>query len=618
MKYYNKINRNLLLNLRLHFNKASYNRDNDSSPRFYLSLIGFKGIERIAKTKKAVDHGYVKYNNYFYGSKEENFLTGDQINSILLESLKKTPPYGYDKSDLKSKEKYNKEVKLNISLQSFYKTYWNNHLDKVTPLEGGHPYIEINLHKIIKSKHLTKIPPPVTTSDSSPKTPTSYSEPKPATCSPTSFKVSYIENQYGKGSFYIDGIERDTLFLGRNKKYVFTNTNSDFYKGECVNGVLPFRLSAETDGINSVDGKSFIDGVNITHYGTTGTTETLELTVTKDTPAILNYYSPLEKEVGGVIVVSLECSVTQDLAFSQKTHSIDWEPGTSVSVVGQNLDVSTSRPVNHCTNNPERSWTGYPNRDNPNSIINQNYHWLIPTTPIVANTSTRARVPVGPIGVARNGFPFFNVFDINGGSLTEPVEFSDQCGGDVDALGRYFYVGNPECLYVDILGEHSPIVGYSFDGYPIYGPRDDGGKILGTLDLDAHHGHEHGNRGYHYHITEDSPCILGPYYRGIPNVANFLGDSSNNNSPPPGSSYYKMSSTLSKEIVGGSGAKTMYVDHPSRFNIGDNIMIDPNEVIEEVVTISVVGNPMTVTTAFKHSHAVGEIIKVQSIGNSIT
>ena len=69
--------------------------------------------------------------------------------------------------------------------------------------------------------------------------------------------------------------------------------------------------------------------------------------------------------------------------------------------------------------------------------------------------------------------------------------------------------------------QHSPLLGYALDGFGIYGPRGDGGKLLTNNDLDACHGHMgiidwDGNLQYmyHYHLNTEFPygpgCFRGP------------------------------------------------------------------------------------------------------------
>ena len=48
-----------------------------------------------------------------------------------------------------------------------------------------------------------------------------------------------------------------------------------------------------------------------------------------------------------------------------------------------------------------------------------------------------------------------------------------------------------------------------FDGFAIYGPNGEDGKPPG--DLDECNGHSDKERGYHYHVTEKAPYILGGY-----------------------------------------------------------------------------------------------------------
>ncbi len=69
---------------------------------------------------------------------------------------------------------------------------------------------------------------------------------------------------------------------------------------------------------------------------------------------------------------------------------------------------------------------------------------------------------------------------------------------------------------------HSALMGYIMDGYGIYGPRGEDGKILSSKDLDACHGHTHPvlwdgktENLYHYHWTYDFPYNVG-CFKGTP------------------------------------------------------------------------------------------------------
>ena len=69
---------------------------------------------------------------------------------------------------------------------------------------------------------------------------------------------------------------------------------------------------------------------------------------------------------------------------------------------------------------------------------------------------------------------------------------------------------------------HSALMGYIMDGFGIYGPRGEDGKILTSADLDPCHGHTHpvlwdGKmvNMYHYHWTYDFPYNVG-CFKGVP------------------------------------------------------------------------------------------------------
>ena len=97
----------------------------------------------------------------------------------------------------------------------------------------------------------------------------------------------------------------------------------------------------------------------------------------------------------------------------------------------------------------------------------------------------------------------------------------DACGGRPNSSGLYHCYKDPTCQYTKISGEHSPIVGYAFDGYPIYGPREESGIMLTSAMLDEYHGHNDSRRGWHYHVTNDFPYVFGTGYKGVPDDSNF-------------------------------------------------------------------------------------------------
>ena len=162
----------------------------------------------------------------------------------------------------------------------------------------------------------------------------------------------------------------------------------------------------------------------------------------------------------------------------------------------------------------------FPNSDNPNSIRIQQFTFRLPLEPKLADTITR--VPMGPIGTALNGVVFFNPFEAGGMNAVEGYSevWLDSCCGHPAPSGVYHYHKYPSCVkspFADNGKQHSPVIGFAFDGFPVYGPYESAGVMAkdlkeGQLALDVCNGHSDDLRGYHYHVTPGRfPYILGGY-----------------------------------------------------------------------------------------------------------
>ena len=223
----------------------------------------------------------------------------------------------------------------------------------------------------------------------------------------------------------------------------------------------------------------------------------------------------------------------------------------------------------------------------PNVPAAQNAVCEFPRNP-VPNTGTPTATPLGSIGLWSNGVQMFNAEDgfhwnsstsswamgpgtsWNRNALIFEGASFDSCLGHPAPGGVYHNHVNPKCLYNDADStHHSPIIGYAFDGYPIYGAYGyaDTSSIGGTVkrirtsyslntdtarvggphpistypmgdcvddyiytagygDLDAHNGRwchtpEYPSGTYAYFVAIDSnlnpvyPLIIGPTYYGI-------------------------------------------------------------------------------------------------------
>ncbi len=168
--------------------------------------------------------------------------------------------------------------------------------------------------------------------------------------------------------------------------------------------------------------------------------------------------------------------------FAQIPELETWQQNTTST--GYNGIVSNVQLVQYSTNNVYVSCTcipGYsigPWTGNPNVASNQNFVFKITRSP-QQNTGTPTAVGLGHIGVWSNGVSVFNVSDAmsynNQGLWNRNAYYwegsgFDNCLGHPQQQGEYHHHVSPTCLYNDLDSvEHSPIIGYAFDGFPIYG-----------------------------------------------------------------------------------------------------------------------------------------------------
>ena len=226
---------------------------------------------------------------------------------------------------------------------------------------------------------------------------------------------------------------------------------------------------------------------------------------------------------------------------------------------------------------------------NPGIATDREWLFRIPKSP-EKETGTKTDTPLGNIGVLVNGVPMFNVKDAfsyrNQGVWNQNAVINEADGMDAAlghpapawgestvggfAPGRYHHHQQPVSLRAQLGDDgsgHSPILGFAFDGFPIYGPygfanaagtggavrmessyqlrsgtrplppSDPGGTYDGTYmedyefvsgsgHLDEHNGHfmvtpEYPDGIYHYHTTVDNknesafPYLLGTQFYGV-------------------------------------------------------------------------------------------------------
>ena len=151
---------------------------------------------------------------------------------------------------------------------------------------------------------------------------------------------------------------------------------------------------------------------------------------------------------------------------------------------------------------------------NPNVIAEADLTFKIPLNP--AGASSHSSTPLGPMGVAINGVPIFNQYAAGGSPLTGEVNSFDQYDGHPQQQGMYHYHAEP--YYLTTNKGKDALIGFLLDGFPVYGPLENG-KTITNADLDAYHGHttataDFPNGIYHYHTTSADPYINGNGFYG--------------------------------------------------------------------------------------------------------
>ncbi len=151
---------------------------------------------------------------------------------------------------------------------------------------------------------------------------------------------------------------------------------------------------------------------------------------------------------------------------------------------------------------------------NPNRIAAQNITFRFPLKPAV--DASHPATPGGAIGIAINGVVLFNQYAAMNAPLTGEINTFDQYNAHPQQQGSYHYHVEP--TYLTTTKGKSALVGFLLDGFPVYGPQENG-KTITNADLDVYHGHtsvtaEFPNGIYHYHFTTESPYLNGSGFYG--------------------------------------------------------------------------------------------------------
>jgi hypothetical protein len=160
---------------------------------------------------------------------------------------------------------------------------------------------------------------------------------------------------------------------------------------------------------------------------------------------------------------------------------------------------------------------------NPSFIQELDKTYRLPLDPVinpdakaVDETDSNHALPMGAIGIAVNGVVFYNPFDAG---MQDASSLMDRCCGHPSPDNRYHYHKYPVCVntpFVDKGDAPSEVIGFAFDGLPVYGPYQSAGvmaKDSTTNPLNAFNACYDDLRGWHYHVTPGKfPYIIGGYF----------------------------------------------------------------------------------------------------------
>lgn len=198
--------------------------------------------------------------------------------------------------------------------------------------------------------------------------------------------------------------------------------------------------------------------------------------------------------------------------------------GLSYAVNGNTVTFTTEDLPNHTSpywptdNTLYEAYNGVNSQfnQNPNEISAQNVVFTISLNPKAATNNEATGL--GPIGIARNGVVFFNQYAGPDQPLTTEINSFDQWLGHPTGFDMYHYHIEPTYLTSEY-GEDA-FLGLLADGFPVYGPLENGNTIT-NADLDVYHGHvgvtaDFPDGIYHYHITSEDPYLNGNGFYGTP------------------------------------------------------------------------------------------------------
>lgn len=183
----------------------------------------------------------------------------------------------------------------------------------------------------------------------------------------------------------------------------------------------------------------------------------------------------------------------------------------------------------------------YPDHEKMTGIVGTNEQVPVPAdyAAPVRLSPTLGTTPLtrdAALGVAVNGVP---IYDYTGGGEMSEADLAhhqarhdtlqtkqlDVCGGHAGRGDDYHYHVKPTCMIDQMVNAgDAAVIGWAFDGFPIYGDNNPDGSVISEGDLDVCNGQIDDTYGYRYHTSDQAPyivqCLMGAVakFDGLPRV----------------------------------------------------------------------------------------------------
>jgi len=289
-----------------------------------------------------------------------------------------------------------------------------------------------------------------------------------------------------------------------------------------------------------------------------------------------------------VLTVDRDALLTaiEDITLESVEISVNYERGSSVDIsrcetIQQTISEAGFNESVGVTCDDEYAYITsdtYPDHDLMNGITGTNEQIPVPAVnnaapiklaPQLANVVTTIDAAVG---VAVNGVPIYDyssqgeldIYNYSEDSDTVLLGQLDNCGGHAGRGDDYHYHASPNCM-IDSMANagDSAVIGWGYDGYPLYGNNNPDGSVIEAGDLDVCNGQIDDDFGYRYHTSTEAPyviqCLVGEVDTDIlPRVSPLSGDTTGAraNLTPPQGGVDNLTHTISED-----GTRTMTYTH---------------------------------------------------------